>query len=530
MSFINDLIELPKNLRALRTAVAGGQRSFDVTAPSELLADWQTVEDQINTDIRGNVRTIRSRARNLAKNNDHVVRFLGLVRTNVVGPNGFKLQMDIKELVPGDAGTWAWKPDSLANTLIETAWSDWAGSRECSVSGRQTFRGVCLQVMEYVVRDGEAIVRMWRDKRAPMGSRLQVIDPDALDEQYNERLDNGNLVIMGVEIDAFRRPVAYYFSKESPEATLYGSSQYIGGTSRVRILASEILHVFDQKYEAQVRGLSWMVQSMVRLRMLHGYEVAAVVNARAGANKHAVYVPGVDAQGDLQYSGQSDSGAPVMDSAPGENIALKPGWTVQAYDPAYPNGEHKDFVKSVLRSISSGLGVNYNLLGNDLEGVNYTSLRAGALDERETWMLIQNWFSEQFLRPVFSWWLENALLLGKIQYASGASLPVEKLDKFNKPCWIGRRWSWVDPLKDMEAMRVALQMGYTSLAQELAAQGGDVEEVFQDIKWVQELAKQYGVKLNFDANAKPATPTDTPAQDQVVQVAKSIISNNGHNH
>lgn len=505
-------------------------RSFDVTAPSEVLADWASVEDSINQDLRGNQSQIRSKARNLAKNNDHVMRFLGLVRTNVVGPNGFKLQMDIKELVRGDKGEYMWQQDNLANTLIETAWQDWANSRDCSINGRHTFRGLCLQIVEYVARDGEAFVRVVKDKSNPFGSRLQVIDPDALDDSYNERLANGNLVIMGVEVDLYKRPVAYHFRRESPELMLYGSQGY--SAERVKIPAGEVLHLFDQKYESQVRGMSWLVQSMVRLRMLHGYEIAAVVNARAGANKHAVWTPSLDAQGSKQFDGKNDNGNPILESAPGENLVAQPGWTVSSYDPAYPNGEHKDFVKSVLRSIASGLGVNYNLLGNDLEGVNYTSLRAGALDERETWMLIQNWFAEQFLRPVFGIWLERALLLSKIGYASGSSLPVEKFEKFNRPVWIGRRWDWVDPLKDMEAIKLRLQLGYTSLARELATSGEDVEETFAEIKWVEEVAAKYGIKLDFGSPG-PASQKPEPAsvQDEVVQAAKAIlIQNNGHKH
>lgn len=527
MSFLKDLMNLPSDVRVLKSHLMG-KRSFDVTAPSELLADWSSIEDSINSDLRGNLQTIRSRARNLAKNNDHVVRFLGLVRTNVVGPNGFKLQMDIKELVRGDKGEYSWEQDNLANTLIETAWNDWANSRECSINGRHTFRGLCVQIMEYVVRDGEAIVRVVRDKRAPFGSRLQVIDPDALDHEYTVRLDNGNVVIMGVEVDSTKRPVAYHLKRETPDSMLYGMSAY--STDRMRVPANEILHVFDQKFESQTRGLSWLIQSMVRLRMLHGYEIAAVVNARAGANKHGVWIPTIDAMGDAPYTGKTDDGAPVTDSAPGENVVGKPGWQFDSYDPAYPNGEHKDFVKSVVRSIASGLGVNYNLLNNDLEGVNYTSLRAGALDERETWMLIQNWFAEQFLRPVFAWWLENALLLGKIGYTSGSTLPVEKLEKFNRPVWIGRRWDWVDPLKDMEAIRVALQLGYTSLARELASRGEDVEETFAEIKWVKDLAAKYGVTLNFNANT-PAPVTPASAEEELLTAAKQmLVSNNGHKH
>lgn len=529
MSLWRDIVDTVKLVGTLRNTPKVQQRAFEVTGTSELLADWSTVEETIMADLRGGLSTLRNRARNLAKNNDHVVRFLGLVRTNVVGPNGFKLQMDIKELAVGKDGEFTWQSDALANALIEQAWNAWGGSPECTINGRLTFRGLCIQVMEYVARDGEAFVRMIRDRKAPYGSRLQMIDPEALDETYNEKLSNGNLVIAGVEVDSFKRPIAYHFRKQTPESQLYGSTGY--STERQRIVAAEILHVFDQKFESQTRGIPWMAQSMIRLRMLHGYEVAAVVNARAGANKHAVYTRNVDAQGDIQYTGKNDDGNMVVESAPGENIKLDPGWDIKPYDPAYPNGEHKDFVKAVLRSIASGLGVNYNLLGNDLEGVNYTSLRAGALDERETWMLIQNWFAEQFLNRVFAWWLENALLLEKIVYVNGNPLPAEKFEKFNKPYFIGRRWDWVDPLKDMQAIQLMLQLGYTSLARELGARGEDAEETFAEIKWVNDLAKKYGVKLDFGGTQTAPRAVPASTEEELVNAAKQLlIQNNGHKH
>jgi len=46
-------------------------------------------------------------------------------------------------------------------------------------------------------------------------------------------------------------------------------------------------------------------------------------------------------------------------------------------DSDYPHQMYSAFVKAHLQGIASGLGISYHALANDLEGVNYSSIRAG---------------------------------------------------------------------------------------------------------------------------------------------------------
>ncbi|MBK7121299.1 MAG: phage portal protein [Comamonadaceae bacterium] len=77
-------------------------------------------------------------------------------------------------------------------------------------------------------------------------------------------------------------------------------------------------------------------------------------------------------------------------------------------------------MKTRLRSIASGMGVTYHGLANDLEGVNFSSIRSGTLEERDAWMVLQDWFAEAFLRPVFGEWLSWSLTKGAIRLCQPA--------------------------------------------------------------------------------------------------------------
>ena len=133
----------------------------------------------------------------------------------------------------------------------------------------------------------------------------------------------------------------------------------------------------------------------------------------------------------------------------------------------------------------------YPNLAADLEGTSYSSIRQGTLDERDMWMLLQNWLISEFLEPVFEWWLEAALI------SQAVPLPLSKFDKFNAPMFRGRRWQWVDPEKDAKGDEVALLNGFKSLTQVIAEQGGDIEELFTELAYEKEKLEELGIQLPY---------------------------------
>jgi lambda family phage portal protein len=177
-----------------------------------------------------------------------------------------------------------------------------------------------------------------------------------------------------------------------------------------------------------------------------------------------------------------------MEVEPGAIEELPMGTTFQSWNPDHPTGNYSSFVKSTLRGIAAGLGVSYNMLANDLEGVNYSSIRAGLLDERSHYMAVQKWFIETLVTPVFEGWLETNILNGTI------NLPTAKLDKFNAPDWKPRRWAWVDPLKDQQASVLAVENQLKSKRQVVSEMGGDYESVLREIKQDEELADDVGLE------------------------------------
>lgn len=490
---------------AYRRGLREGIRSFTGARSDRSTADWLNTGTTVNRDLRGELVELRNRARDLTKNDPYARRFTRLCRMNVVGPNGFRLQVYAKDPPSKEFPTG--KPDYVANAIMEREFALWSRRSECTMGGQLTFRGVQDLVIQTFAREGEFLVQKIFDKESRYGFRLHVLDNEMLDETLNTKLQNGNAVRMGIEFDKWSRPIAYYFKQGDVGLETYSSY----GMSQKRIPASEIYHQFDIEYASQARGFSVLAPVMIRMRMLQKYEEAALINARIGAAKMGFFETDPEKATGEGYSGTDvDAGGnKITDVEAGSFEELPVGMKLSAWNPEFPSEQHEPFVKSMLRGVASGLGTSYNMLANDLEGVNYGSLRGGLLDERENWMAVQRWFIESFLEPVFQDWLENAML------KSAVPLPFGKFDKFNAPVWIGRRWAWIDPLKDVQAQKEAVQAGFKTRTQVIAEGGDDREDVDLELALEKASAEKLGLKLSvYDPNFGKSAPAPPPEKEE----------------
>lgn len=472
-----------------RHAPAPRVRTFDAARVDDLTFGFQSASAAIDVDIAAALERLRGRSRNLANNNDFARKFLQQVEVNVVGPKGFSLQVLAREGAV---------MDSVANSLIEQSFADWGRRGTCEVTGQLSFVDVQRIVATTVARDGEALVRMIRGAEA--GNRyqfaLQVLDIDRLPIGNNVTLANGGRIVMGVELNRYGRPVAYHLHRTHPGTA---SGQYKTGDTE-RVPATDILHVFRASRPEQRRGVPAMHTAMLRLEMLGKFDYAAMVAARNGAERLGFFVSTTGEAPILD--GTSADGNQITTSVAGQYDTLPAGYDYRPNESAYPSDVYAAFVKASLRGIASGLGVSYNSLASDLEGVNYSSIRAGVLEERDAWMAWQNWMIESLMTPVYEGWLRAGLLAGAIGFPSGTPLPATKVDKFLSHRWQGRRWAWVDPLKDVQANIQAIGARLKSRREVIEEQGGDLEEVWAQLQVEQTLAESMGIGLELPAKAE----------------------------
>ncbi len=174
-------------------------------------------------------------------------------------------------------------------------------------------------------------------------------------------------------------------------------------------------------------------------------------------------------------------------------------------------------MKATLRGISSGLLCSYNTIANDLEGVNYSSLRSGSLEERDMWRLLQSWMIINYKQEIYMRWLRMSLLTQQIR------LPLEKINQFAKPKFMPRSWAWVDPEKDINANILALDNLLTTRTDIAAEQGEDFEEILIKRQEEEALMKKYGIKpVDKTPKPIPSTTLKEPAQKEEGTEAETV--------
>lgn len=428
---------------------------------------WDTQPLTPDDWISRTQRTLVARSRQQWGNNDYVKNFVRLVRQNVVGQQGILMQAQVKKSRAG-------KLDADANEAIEEAWAEWCKPANCDVTGKNSFWKIQRLVMNTTVRDGEFIIRLvYGQDAGPWGFALQLIDPQRLPVDYDvQRYDNnGHFVRHGIEFNRYGRPVAYHFGSNDESDVAYYT---VSGRGYIRVAADDIIHGFMEELIGQRRGLPWASTSLFRLHHLAGFEDAAVQNARASASK----------MGFIQYS---DGYGPECDSDDGVEIDAEPlsfhelpaGASIAEWSPNYPSGEFASFHKAMIRGAAAGMGVLYNNLAGDLEGVNFSSIRQGTLDERDHYKDIQQWLIETLAQRVYDAWLPRALLSGRIK-SKGKPYAADRLDAFKAVEWQGRRWQWIDPRADVDGAVESKNNMLASPSQFIRESGRDPQTVWKE--------------------------------------------------
>ena len=486
----------------------GGVAGYAGASVGRLTASMASWSGAINQQNDTSLPILRARARDLAANTDFGARFVSMVANNVAGPCGPELQV---RAVDGKGAL-----DKPANDAIETHWEKWGDA--CDLAG-VGFEQLMRVIVRAVAVDGEVIVRKVRGRAMPYGMGIRVLEADRLPETLNKRLENGNRIRQGVELDPNDRPVAYWIYREHPGET-FGA----GPREVERVPADQVFHLFVHTRPEQVRGVSWFHPVIMRGQMLHGFEEAAVIAARIGASKVAFFKRDPDSlpAGEQLATGTDSTGALHMSAEPGEFTELPAGYDIANWNPDYPHQNFESFVKQCMRGIAAGLNVATHNLAGDMTDVNYSSARIAEMAERDQWRALQEWYTDGFLEPLYEEWLSIALLRGDITMDLGTPLPPARLQKFTDAAeFRGRTWAWVDPLKEAEASILRLKNGLTSRTELALESGREFDDILGELAQEKDAIASAGVTLEPAAAAAPGQVTAPPAPSKSWEAAQA---------
>ena len=437
-------------------------------ANDQNLADWAFLPLEINTILRNDLRKLRARSRDLARNDDTTRRFLALLKQNVLGHRGIVLQAKNRMQTSNDL-------DRKWNTEIEREWQLFGRKRRKrgqlvspSACGQFSFLEIAwLSLMTRAV-DGECFIQILKGyPHNPHRFAIRFLNPDLLDSTFCGESDkSGNRIEMGIEFDEFDRPVAYHFGVEHPTKKFGTSSK-----KRERIPADQIIHLFRKEHVGQIRGIPDFAAIMHKTKMLNGVHEAMVVGWRVAASKMGFFMaedPEDFFDEDELDERRRDLAENSMDATPGSFELIPDGLDFKDFNPDYPSSTYGEGYKVFMRQLSNGLNVSSPTLSNDYSDVNYSSLRQALLEDREGWRCVQTEMAEGFCQPIFDEWYDWSVNVTRRVRIAESKTRLEPTI-----IWRARGWPWVDPLKEVKAQREAVDARFRTRQSVMSETSGD---------------------------------------------------------
>lgn len=492
-------------LRRMRQRAAsrmlGAYRGAEKT---RLRGDWHALQGSADADLLHDLPTLRQRSRDLNRNDAHASAITGTVVENVVG-TGIKPQSrpDQDELgVP--------EPQVREfSRRAERAWRIWV--KRADAQNRMNFYEIQALIKRQILENGEVFVLplMINEPGRRYRLALEVIEADRVSTPTGKQ---GPTMRDGVELGERGQPIAYWIKKRHPGDVQLGvaqaSHEWVRYPAMNKAGRPNVLHLYHVKRPGQTRGEPFFAPVLSAFKDLGDFMEAEIVAARVAACFTA-FITKNDPAAAFEGAQVDAQGNRIESLEPGMTQYLAPGESVSFGDPKRPSGTFEPFVLAVLRSIGASLGLPLELVLKDFSRTNYSSARAAMLEARRFFRGSQTWLADRLCQPCWEWVLEEAWLREDLP---AVDLLGDQRDDWMKAHWIAPGWGWVDPVKEVDSSKMAIDAGLSTYADECAAQGRDWEEVFAQQKREQQKRAELG--LVAPAPSKPADPVNSNDEDE----------------
>lgn len=446
------------------------RRGYDAGKPGRGNTHWRALNQSAEQEDRYDRDRIRARARDLERNSDILNADLLAFRRNVVG-RGFTLRPQTG--------------DEALNDRLAALWKGWCKARNCDVTGQQSLTELLRMMVTRKKVDGGVLLHKCYVSGRLLPLAVQLIEVDELDEMAQSPKRAGNRVIGGIEYDRYARP-AYYHVRQYD----------LDGFQRLEpavLPAKDVLFYYTKRRPSQIREMSDLAPVLTRIRDANELITAASVRARILAcfgvaiKRLSGAAAGLgrnqrQAEGGTSYQGRT--------LAPGMILEMNPGEDIAAIDPKGGSDDAAGMLKTLQRQIGAALGLSYEAASRDMSQTNYSSARQGLIEDNET-------YAEEIdhilgiLDELYEAFVISAVLSGAVELPDFWT---------GKEKYLAHRWArapkqWIDPLKEANANKIAVQSGQKTFQQIAAENGRDWKEQIDEMAEVEQYARKKGIQI-----------------------------------
>jgi lambda family phage portal protein len=398
---------------------------------------------------------------------------------------------------PEDRTSWTHKVEHLFTLYSNTTEADIEGMLTLNQLQRKAFglRWIDGQVI--------AILRYLNSPHRMSPVAVQLIRPEQVcnptDSNQIRAIENrGGKVNDGIERDSQSKVVAMHILNDDGKTVRI---PFFGPKSKRRFL----IHYGNFEMVGQNRSLPELSTTVHEIKKLKDYDVAeieAVVNSAAflgfiETEKGSTRGNGVKLNKSESNETTTPSGMRKLSHGDTSIFLdnLEPGQTLKGYAPTRPNPNFALFVEEVVSRLSAAFGIPISVLRQKFQG-SYSAARAEILFYWNAIQVERADFASSFIGLIHEAWFAEAVKSKAIE-APG----------FNESAIARHAWLWgtwngiarpvVDPVKEVNAVKIRTELGHTTGSKESKAyNGSDFDENVERQKQENEKLSESRKSLN----------------------------------
>ena len=460
----------------------GMSRHYDAASHGRPSSNWIAFNESGELTDRFARDTMRARARDLERNSDLCKSVLYAYKRNVIG-RGYTLR--------------AKTPDNRLNKQLEALWKEWSRARNCDVTGEQSLNQILRMAVERKRVDG-GLLFVWRYTReGVIPFQVQLFEVDELDINQTAPKHPGNRVVGGVEYNRFRKPVGYWIRQYDLEGWQTLDPMYLP--------AKDVYFYKSKRRPSQLREISDLSPTINRVRDANEFITAVSVKERIAACLAIFIKRGVPAGGlgrgvvrteggKVDYEGVSLSPGMIKEMGAGDDI--------EVVDPKSASTDAAGFLKLQQGLIAAGQGLSYEAVSRDMSQATYSSARQNAIEDEAAYMEEIEMVCD-LLTEMYGQFVLSAVLSGAVEIPDFWE---------NKRAYLAHAWvrppkKWIDPAKESNANKIALQSGQKTFQDICAEAGKDWQDAIDEYAEVMEYGRKAGIDMGgvlFGSNATAA--------------------------
>lgn len=442
--------------------------------------NWFTSHNDANADLLPDLPTLRSRCRDLIRNNPIASGAIETKVTNVVG-SGLSMKSVIDHEFLGmtreEAKKW--------QKSTERHWKLFSESKNCDLSRTQNFAGLTDLAFRASLSNGDSfsLLPMRQLNGWPYKTAVQMIESDRVCNKDNKP-DNKKQA-GGILLDKNGAPSKLQYLTTHPggyAATTrkWAEAAFFGA----RTGRTNVIHLFQRKRSGQLRGEPFLAPVIEPLKQIGRYTEAELM-AAVVSGMFTVFVKTEDGTS-LIDDEQIKEKTREYELGNGAIIEGIKGDSVEVINPGRPNTEFDPFVHAILKQVGVALELPFEVLMKAYVS-SYSAARAALLDAWRVFKKRRKWLADNFCQPVYEAFLEECVASGRIHAPGFFSDPMIR-KAYCKAQWHGDGPGAIDPLKEVNASEKRMKIGLTNLSEEkIAHDGGNWEDTVNQRKVEQEV-------------------------------------------